>query len=788
VGGGEASGEGGGEAEAGASVPRAEADPLVSNGLGSPLCKGVFGVGELPATGRRNCETSGFVAAAAPTGNYGIDVHINTGVIGLNLDTITQDIIVTPAWMAVVWAVHALVVMLEWSFTIDLLDSSAAGEIGSGLRQMQRAITYPWLAGVLAVASVILLYDGLIRRRVAESIGQAMLAFAMMAAGMWVILDPTATVGALGAWANRAGVGVLGVTASGTPSGGGRTLAESTSSVFATAVEAPWCYLEFGNVGWCRDPGRLESRLRGAGLTIASHELALIGCHSSGGESTAESRCVDPGSAQASAIEHSARLLRGAQNNGAVFLALPANGPARNSINEQGSLLHVLCQSSDSTECRGPTAAEAEFREGGGTWSRVGGLFLIIGGALGLLLLFGFVALRLLGAAILSLVYLLLAPAAVLAPALGEGGRELFRKWAVRLFGAVVAKLTYAFILGVLLAVVVILSGLQALGWWTQWLLMSAFWWGAFTHRHQALALTGGRVSRESGRLTRTVAGRATIGAVGRAVARRGRERVKEALSETDSVAPPASLKRPAGGPARARGRDEAETTGSDDQAGRSLAGDLREAHTLLSATPAAEARMAEQGARLVRLRSEQEKAEASGDGRRAGSLARRARQVDWEIARERDALDRARLTVEQAEKARRAGERGFTPEQREARERFLDAQATLAPGVPPSGARRAPDHRDYAALAGLAGLGRGEYEHLDPRGRREARLRIDRELAARNRRGHAAGVATPPREARSPVVARQGSGGERPVESSVMRDAREVAARRKRQLGIGRP
>ena len=77
--------------------------------------------------------------------------------------------------MALVWAVHALVVMLEWCFTIDLLDSPAAGGLGSGLRQMQAAFTEPWLAIVLAVASVLALYNGLVRRRVAETLGQALL-------------------------------------------------------------------------------------------------------------------------------------------------------------------------------------------------------------------------------------------------------------------------------------------------------------------------------------------------------------------------------------------------------------------------------------------------------------------------------------------------------------------------------------------------------------------------------------------------------------------------------------
>ena len=195
--------------------------------------------------------TSGFVAAAAPTGDYGIDVHIDTGVLGLSsggLLSAVQDLFVTPLWMALVWIVHALVVMLEWCFTLDLLDSAAATGIGRGLRQAQAAFTEPWLATVLAVASVLAVYNGLIRRRVAETLGQSALMGAMIVGGLWVIADPTGTVGALAAWANRASLGTLAVAARGTPAGPAGVLAQSMDTVFAAAIEAPWCYLEFGNV------------------------------------------------------------------------------------------------------------------------------------------------------------------------------------------------------------------------------------------------------------------------------------------------------------------------------------------------------------------------------------------------------------------------------------------------------------------------------------------------------------------------------------------------------------
>jgi hypothetical protein len=281
--------------EARAPAPEVEADPLVSNGLDSPFCRGALGEGALAPARQRDCETSGFSAAGSPTENYGIDVHIDTGFLGFSsggLLSVVQDLFVTPVWMALVWAVHALVVMVEWCFALDLLDSPASGRVGRSLREMQAAFTEPWLAVVLAVAAVLALYNGLIRRRVADTLGEALVMGAMMVGGMWLIADPTGTVGALGAWANQASLGTLAVSARGTPTHPGGALTDSMAALFSSAIEAPWCYLEFGDVGWCRDPGRLDSRLRESALSLATAELAAIGCASARGPSA----CVRAGS------------------------------------------------------------------------------------------------------------------------------------------------------------------------------------------------------------------------------------------------------------------------------------------------------------------------------------------------------------------------------------------------------------------------------------------------------------------------------------------------------------
>ena len=153
---------------------------------------------------------------------------------------------------------------------------------------------------------------------------------AMMAGGLWVIVNPTGTVGVLGAWANEASLGTLGAVMRGHPAHPDRTLAESSQNVFSAAIDGPWCYLEFGDVSWCANAARLDPRLRAAALKIAGERGSGV-----------------PG--------QSAALLRAARTNGELFLALPANGIARNSINTAGSLYNVLCNGR-TQPCTGPTA------------------------------------------------------------------------------------------------------------------------------------------------------------------------------------------------------------------------------------------------------------------------------------------------------------------------------------------------------------------------------------------------------------------------------------------------
>ncbi len=741
----------------GPSSPAAVSDPLVSNGLGSPSCRSGL-ADELARAAHRNCELSDFVGAAAPTGDYGIDVHIDTGTFGLSsggLLSAVQDLGVTPVWMAVVWIVHALIVMLEWCFALDLLNGGIG--LASVLGSAQRYLTGPWLPLMLSIAAVLLAYDGLVRRRVAESVGQALLALAMIAGGLWVMLNPVGTVGALSSWSNEAGLGTLAVAARGTPVAPGGALGAAMEDMFSATVEGPWCYLEFGNVQWCRNPARLDRGLEQAGLKLAAEEASQ----------------AQPGGPASQAVAHSVRLLREARTNGAIFLALPSNGPGRNSINSEGSLLRALCRSPDATDCTGPSAAEAEFRTNSGTWSRAAGLVLIVLAVLGILLLFGHIGMRLLMAAMLSFFYLLLAPGIVLAPALGERGRALFRAWAMRLFGAIASKLVFAFLLGVLLAMLAVLQSLNGLGWWTQWLLTAAFCWGLFFKRHQVLGALSAGSRQQPVRATRRRLGRFAGNGLEDSFRRRWNERFFSEREEKRRQKQTGSGGRSPDKPAkRGPGRDapRAERDGQVLAMLRGSEGD---------AADGASGGMDKREAQLARISTARAEALATGDSGRALRLESRQGRIAAELDAERT---RSGLPSSPGDHAR-----------------FLAEQAAL----PRSGARDASGRRrDYPALAPLAWLTRAAYTQLEPGRQRAARLEIDRELAARREaretpRG--SGGRTDP----APILPAErsrsngeGSTAQVPVaiprrsdtESDAVRDMRAVAEGRKRQLGLGRP
>jgi hypothetical protein len=272
---------------------------------------------------------------------------------------------------------------------------------------------------------------------------------------------------------------------------------------------------------------------------------------------------------------------------------------------------------------------------------------------------------------------------------------------------------------------------------------------------------------------------------------------------------------------------------GADEQVRRTLELEHADARENAQGAPRLQQALSDKRAQLQRVRQARAGALARGDLRHAARLGHRGQRIEGEIELGEAQLTGARRAADEGERAQRRTGTPYTREQMKERERFLDAQAAL-PAVSTGGRSSTggftAQRRDYAALAALAGYSREQYDRLDPGDRRAARLEIDRELALRRELGEtarnvAADQATAPlgrrerrradRELDSALAQRMlddgramprsrlqrtavdrwreaGRGESGPgtgaQQSSVMRDAREVAARLKRQLGRDRP
>ena len=158
------------------------------------------------------------------------------------------------------------------------------------------------------------------------------------------------------------------------------------------------------------------------------------------------------------------------------------------------------------------TQPRVEMMQGQSTGKRLALLVIIIAGLLGALLLLGWLAFWLIAFAALALFFLLIAPFVFLLPAFGEAGRQGFITWGKRLLGALIAKLLYAIVLGVVIYVAALIAEMGnpgGLGWLGVWVVEAIFWWVAFLKRHELVNLLtlnaahGGEGGRDAPRRAR---------------------------------------------------------------------------------------------------------------------------------------------------------------------------------------------------------------------------------------------------------------------------------------------
>jgi hypothetical protein len=441
-------------------------DPFASLGARSPFCRRA-GLGSRPG-----CRIAGSIAHTYPVSNYGLDVQVETRIdkVENNLFAALQSVGAL-VWLGLVYALKGVLLLLEWAFSLDLLDE-AMGSVRRALEQLHRRVLgTPWFMAAIAIAGLWGIWRGLVQRQTIQTATGLAATVALMLCALVVIRDPAGTVGHASRLANEASLGFMSAASSGTVDRPEQSFARSSERLFDALVLRPWCALQFGDVRWCT--AMRKQGFSNADLWLAfpadGEQRAALYKLTKGEDPDSGGVFDDLGDLVGGVLRHGPGPLTG------LLLSLQASGDASGGLPAE---VKGLVREDES---------KVTLQEKGGTFTRIALLCLVALGLLGAICLLLYLAIKLVLAGLLALLLLLLAPAMLLAPAFGDTGREAFMSWAKRLVAAIAAKLIYA----LLLALVTVAAGALAalpVGWFGTWLLQIAFWWGVLIKRHE---LTG---------------------------------------------------------------------------------------------------------------------------------------------------------------------------------------------------------------------------------------------------------------------------------------------------------
>ena len=416
----------------------------------------------------RNCASSGLAESAYPPANFGTDTNVDTGPLSFGNDLAAGIQNFISGFISL--QAHILTWILEGlglAFSFDLFAQDTGGHIAHGLNQTLNLFTVPLLPVAMVIGGIVAVYYWGVRRAEGQAVIHVVSMIALMGLAFLVASNP---VGMLG-WADSASNQLTNGTFAaftGHTSSNNSGFADAVPGIYRTAMEEPWCAMEFGSVGWCMAP--IDPAMATARRTVLAHiDQAL------GDQGTPEL------AKQEAPLERT--RLNDARTNGELFLSFIPNANARNGLTDNWTLAYALNKEHpELIAIRGP----------GGAWEHMSILFLSSIAGLFLLLLLVYVAYQLVVASILFVVCLLGLPIAIFMPAFGDKGRAGFLKWFTWIFEALAKRVIFAAYLGIIFATTTVFISLTNLGWGLQWIVLAVIWAMAFHFRHRFLDLVSG--------------------------------------------------------------------------------------------------------------------------------------------------------------------------------------------------------------------------------------------------------------------------------------------------------
>ena len=467
-------------------------DPTAVLGVENPMCGEP---GQLSARQVRNCRSSHSPEAAYPVGNYGWDIHIEAGgfISALFVPAVSFVLqIASVLWLVLLLILKGCLIVLGFAFSLSpFTDNHMLGQISGGLTSLFNRLTSPWLSALFVILGAWGLYNGIVRRKSAETLAGMGAALVMMLGALWIIHSPGATVGRVAAAINSDSLTAVSAPSSGQLSAPVRGYNDAMAAVWNEMTAVPFCAMDFSDVRWC-----MSARPSDKALEAARGGLG------SGDAFTRQLLAKLPSDEkEASRVLHRdlTVLFGPAPTIRDLYLRFsPESGP-RDALwdyyngtpdEHVGLPLEIGPQLDIGGGTSGAAPDKVAMQGRSGVLTRLVLLWIFIIGLIGGLALLLWLAMKLVMATASAFILVLATPLAMFFPVFGRAGRAVFVKWATALLGAVVAKLIFSGLLGiVLLGSSVIGSSIGRSSPTLGLIATMAFWWAAFLSREKYLAV-----------------------------------------------------------------------------------------------------------------------------------------------------------------------------------------------------------------------------------------------------------------------------------------------------------
>jgi hypothetical protein len=416
-----------------------------------------------------------------PLSAYGLDSHVDVSLShpqGVPSE-IAQEV-ANFLWTITTWMMMGVIDLLMFAFSLNLLNGSnghggALGPVSDSIANLYNSVVGSvWLHVAITVGSFWLIWEGLVKRRYADASVQLGSTVAFIMVGLTLIFYPQETVGRISIWVDEIALEVL--------AGSNGTVAQTpeqakqvaAAHLFNNFIRVPWKVLEFGGLKQCVNPDKKDSD--GFPVSVAP--------------GTRGAKCYDT-------EKYADRFLRypiDSEARNAEYTALETAAiPDRDTINtgtaRGGNVPTPVVQPLDAHQFDGYTVEKGEahavdIQQQGGAWGRVALALMIFIQALGVVLMFGTLALGIILAGVVFLLLLGFVAFTILAACVPRWGHQAFRTWLGKGFIALVAKLGFSCVAAVLTAIFFGLTVATAnLGFLMSFGIQCAMAWIAFAKR-----------------------------------------------------------------------------------------------------------------------------------------------------------------------------------------------------------------------------------------------------------------------------------------------------------------